>query len=275
MPTLSPKTIEPGHLARWLKRSFAVLGRNFHIWFALSLAFCALCHYLRNWSILALLPLGVLFSFFSSEMAELSFYRSGSLLDVIRLIGYASHETMKQLWAQRWRLLRTLLLFVVVVLVYAGYLLYRLRTESVEQVFATSGDDGFSLWTWIFGPSSPLQAAAYSLIFGNIVTSRTQIMGFLERHIMRCFQIDAEGAHYLRIIAVYRNFRIFRQYHILESAGILCIAMWLPGLAPILICLVPTVHFIIFKELFDDDGLEALDSTKQAVPMPAHAGSPP
>lgn len=273
MNTLEPRLIEPGYLKRWLHRGLTIVGINFHLWFALALSFSALCWVFEGWPAIQM-PLGVAFCYFSIEMAALSTRRLTTLRATSDSLRRAAVEAALEMWHQRLRLL-LIFISVMVVQVLAALFVFKLAPATAQELVSKAPPDYSDIRTWLF-TASPFASAAMAHFLSGIVIDRGQAFGFVRYPLRRAFELPDELAEFLRLKAYRKNQSAALNANLFEMTVLLLSLVALPILAPFLLCLLPAMHYVVFKELFDPEGLPALQEQSLSVPATlakANAGS--
>ena len=262
MTPIQPRTIQPGYLWRWTKTGLSLLGVNFHLWFAFSLLFCGVCYLLSPLYFLRLLA-GIPFVAFSMSMASYSTKRAVSLSELKEVLSGSFARARDELVHMG----RHLFILGIVVTGLDVMTLFR-HAASGKTPHAV---DYHELSTWVFY-DSPFQWGLMGLLAALTVLARGTGFGTVLHSLTQHFGISLEEARIPYLQAVNRNLEVGFKLMAVEFSVLLVCACMIPIVAPLLLCLVPAMHHVMFLELFDPNGLPSESTQEQH--SAAHAPAP-
>ncbi len=242
--TLEPRAVEDGYAKRWTHQSLDLVFRSFHWWFGIQLGLCLLLALLPFGGLLAL-PAGVFAYALSCDLASLSDRSAVSLNAVLTsaraCLGYAG----RLLWANRIALLLAMALSFALVFGLASMAKDSAATPAPAV-------DYRSIWTWVFAPHSPFLTAAAALWVGSFMAA-----GFARRAPMLRYCLASWAGEEQADICLEKAWRknVLPVFFIemLHMAALALTLFLLPIATPFLLCFLPAVSYVAFREMFIDD----------------------
>ncbi len=265
MRTLEPRVIEPGYWMRWTKMALRLLSLNFHLWFAMALLFCGACYLARNVYLLRCL-ICVPFVLFSLEMAALSTHRVVKPREVWQLLSRAVRGAYEELWD-----VRIGVLFVALITVLTDGLNWWLRWSHPSPDAPSAGVDYSEVWNWL-NWHSPLGMGLIGLLAALSLITRGSGFGTVVHQLHQGFGLGYPEARQLHFKATMLNREVSARVATVEFAVLIVGFLFAPFVAPLLLCLIPAMHYVMFKELFDPDGLPAEEAKPMAQPIAVGSG---
>lgn len=242
---IEPRKIAPGFARRWLSQSVELVGRAFHIWFGFAVLFC-LITMVPGWlADVVAIPLGLFACIVSVEIAATADNQEVRLADLPGIVQVAAFGTVRDIWQKRW-----------VILVAALYVLYQLYTGSMHKsapAHPAPPADLTSLWTWIATPDSPLLRSVVVLLCGQMLQGHTATLGTLTYPLQRTFGVDESRARHLLHRAMFKNLAATLFMQVVPMLLLMGVAVFLPIVTPFLLCLLPALSYVAFREMFVDD----------------------
>lgn len=242
---IEPRKIEPGFVRRWFSQSFELIGRAFHIWFGFAMVFCLLTIGLGWLSELAAIPFGLYACIVSIEFAATADNRVVKLSDLPTILHTAAVGTVRDIWQKRWVLL--------IVAVYVLVQFYLGNMPKPTPVREAPVPDLSSLWTWIATTDSPFFKSMLVLLCGQMLQGHTAALGTLSHPLQRTFDIPEGQVRTLLHRAMFKNLPATAFMQLVPLGLIIGASMFLPILAPFLVCLLPALSYVAFREMFVDD----------------------
>jgi hypothetical protein len=263
---IEPRRIAAGFVRRWTSQAGELMSRAFHLWFGLSVVFCAISVVLGELEPLALLPLGLFFYFTSVEIAAAADEREVGLADLPGFLHTAAVGVAQDIWAKRWTLL------IVTILVAVNH--YDQMTHPVAApVRQMPPPDLSNVLTWVIGPASPLVHAVTVLIIGTLLQGETFALSSLAYPLRRAFNVDNGQMRTLLYRACFKNPSVAMFLQTVPLALLLGAAMLLPILAPFLMCFLPALSYVAFREIFIDDNGNREPAKQRATSAIAQGGA--
>jgi hypothetical protein len=242
---IEPRKVASGFALRWFSQSFELIGRAFHVWFGFAMLFCIISMSLGWLPELAVLPLGLFGCIVSIEIAATADNQVVRLADMPTILHTAAVGTVRDIWQKRWVIL------IVAVYMLAQFYLGHLPKPSPVREAPTP--DLTSLWTWIASTDSPFFKSMLVLICGQMLQGHTAALGTLSHPLQRTFEIPEGQVRTLLHRAVFKNLPATAFMQAVPLGLIIAASMFLPILAPFLVCLLPALSYVAFREMFVDD----------------------
>lgn len=244
--TLEPRQVEDGYAKRWCRQALELVFRSFHLWFGLNFGLALVLAVLPFGGLVAI-PVGVFAYVLSCELAALS-DRSNLTLSTLReSIQQCAQYTGRSLWNNRVALLIALVISFTLVLAISVA-----AREATASTPPRPAPDYGSIWTWLFGQDSPFLSFAVALWVGSFMAA-----GFARRLPMLRYCLarwaDESAADVALEKAAQKN--VFPSFFIeMLHMGCLTVSLVLaPSVAPFLMCFLPAVSYVAFREMFIDD----------------------
>lgn len=253
---IEPRKIAPGFARRWLSQSLELVGRAFHIWFGFAMLFCILTMALGWVPDLVAIPLGLFGCIVSIEIAATADTQEVRLSDMPAILHAAAVGTVRDIWQKRWVLL--------IVAVYILVQLYLGNTPKSAPVREAPPPDLTNLWTWIATIDSPFFKSALVLLCGQMLQGHTAALGTLSYPLQRAFDVDEGQVRHLLHRALFKNLPATAFMQAVPLILIVGATMFLPILTPFLVCFLPALSYVVFREMFVDDKGNR-EPAKQAV----------
>lgn len=249
---IEPRSVAPGFTRRWSREALELMGRSFHTWFAVAVVL-SLSIWALPGSALLSVPLGLLFYCVSTEIAAVSDQRVLRVTELPGIFQVALQECVRDLYAKRWVLL------VSVALIAAAHLW--VQAQPVQGPAASPAPvDLADPLTWVFGSllgkESPFISGAISLWAGAALQGRSAYaLSSLVYPLRRTFGLqDEDQLSALTSKAMRRNPTVALLLGPVQVAVVIFTALALPILGPFLMCFLPAVSYVAFREVFVDDG---------------------
>jgi len=242
---IEPRKVAPGFVRRWLAQSLELLTRAFHIWFGFSVVFCFITMGLGWLPELAAIPLGLFGCIASVEIAATADNRDVRLADIPVILYTAALGTIRDIWQKRW-----ILLIVATYMLVQVYLGHSAKPTPVRVVPPA---DLTNLLTWIATPDSPFIKSILVLLCGQMLQGHTAALGTLTHPLQRAFGVDESRARTLLHRAMFKNIPATAFLQIVPLSVLACAGVFLPIAAPLLMCFLPALSYVAFREMFIDD----------------------
>lgn len=255
---IEPRRIAAGFVRRWTSQAGELMSRAFHLWFGLSVVFCAISVVLGELEPLALMPLGLFFYFTSVEIAAAADEREVGLTDVPGFLHTAAVGVIHDIWAKRGTLL------IVSILVAASHY-EAMMHPAVAPVSQAPPPDLSNVLTWVIGPASPLVHAVMVLLIGALLQGESFALSSLSYPLRRAFQVDNGQLRTLLYRACFKNPSVAMFLQIVPLVLILGVAMLLPIITPFLMCFLPALSYVAFREIFVDDNGNRAPAKRRAT----------
>lgn len=245
---LEPKQIEPGWARRWPREAAALVGQNFHLWFALMLGATALAvglTYLPA-SLLTLLVLAVFTFKLSQEFAMAAEHAPVGLAQVSSMAAAAARATGPEIQRNPFLLFLLTGLAALDVARRAGLL----GVVAVPAATATAAATGMPSLAELVFYWKPLASAHVLYSFGVLVAFRPVIGGLLVYPLQRMHGLDFEQAERLVTQGARRNVKVMLAGDAVLFFGTLVLMLLLPVALPFLLCLGPALSYVACREMF-------------------------
>lgn len=248
---LEPRVVEAGSLKRWTKQALELVGRSFHAWFGLAVVLSLGAWFLEQLAYGASILLTTFGFALSSEIAAISdrqVLRISDFPDVVR-------AAVSQLIIE----IRVLWLPVVLVVIVAPVLQFALYAWAIAYQAAhptppIAPVNYYQLTTWLFSQRSPFSASAWGSFSAATFYGYTRWrLGSLRYPLRRAFELSEEAAEALTVKAWIKNPQVSVNYSSFVLTMSMVAMVFLPILAPFLLCFLPALNYVAFREMFIDD----------------------
>jgi hypothetical protein len=241
---LKPKHIEPGWARRWPREAVALVGPNFHLWFALMIAATVLAVGLAHlpFRLLTILVLGVVTYKLSQELAVAAEHGQVGLGQVGGMLVEAVRATGPELARNRFLVTIVVAMSLLVAAGNAGLL----GAPAVPPQEA-SGMPSLAELVFYW---KPLVAASWLYTLGMLTSARPAIGGVLVYPLQRMHGVNFDQAARLVSMGARRNIKAVIGGDALLFLGGLVLLTLLPVALPFLLCLGPAVSYVACREMF-------------------------
>jgi hypothetical protein len=244
---IEPRRVAPGYARRWSRQALELMGRSFHSLFALALGMCGATWALEQAHLVLVTPfllawaLGV-----AMEIVSVSDNHVLRMADLPSIFATAAREVVYEARTAA----RTILLIGVIATLAIGW--SNMQPEAAVQKLAAP--DLSNPLVWIFSDASPFTPASMMLILAASLQGYTVLdLAGLRQPLRREFGLEEEQVKLLLRQASQKNYRLAVEIA-LAARVLILVAIWaMPGLTPLLLCFLPALAYVAFREIFVDD----------------------
>lgn len=242
---IEPRRVAPGYARRWSREALELVGRSFHTLFALALTTCGLTWVLEQAHLVVLTPF--LLAWALGAAVEIVSISDNHVLRVSDLPGVfltAARELFYEI--------RISARYITGILVFAA-LLFAWSAMQPPLPRSVPADLSDPL-VWLFSEASPLTPAAMMLFLAASLQRYTLLdLGGLRHPLRRQFGLDEAGVRLVLRQAADKNSQLSLQFALTTRLLMVIAIGGLPVLTPFLMCFMPALVYVAFREIFVDD----------------------
>lgn len=250
---LKPKHIEPGWARRWPREAAALVGENFHMWFAAMLALTVIGVFVAflPFDGVIFLLLGVFSIKLSQELALAAEHKQVAPANFTTMIAEAARATIPEIGRNK---------FFVTFLVF-------LSIYKVAAISGMLGAETAKVWPQGFGSSMgfpslaelvfdwpPLLRAGGLYCFGVMAAHNPAIGGTLVYPLQRMHGVSFEQAERLVLLGGRRNMKMVLALDGAIFLGAMILLVFLPIMLPFFLVFGPAVSYVACREMFGTGG---------------------
>ena len=266
---IEPRKVEPGFVKRWSKQALELMERSFHLWFGIAVVLS-----LAAWAgdrvfFGVSLALGTLLFAISAEIAVISDNDHFDIGDIPDIVAAAWQQALHELWTHRVGVILFVIAIPVVVLALAAGV-DPAKEPPPPPPPVTYGDP----FVWLFSNSSPFSSAAWAaFIVANLYGYTKWGLNGMRYHLRRTFDLSEEAADILAEKAAQKNREVAAGFPLVMMSSLAVALIFLPILAPFVLCFVPALNYVAFREIFLDDKGNRQPARKTATKLATHGAA--
>lgn len=244
---IEPRRVAPGYVRRWARQALELMGRSFHSLFALALVMCGVSWALEQAHLVLLTPFLLAWSMGAAmEIVSISDNHVLRMADLPSIFATAAREVVYEA-----RTAARTILFIGLIAALAFAWVHMQPETAARKLVAP---DLSNPLVWIFSDASPFTPASMMLILAASLQGYTVLdLAGLRHPLRREFGLEEEQVKLLLRQASQKNSRPAIEMA-LAARGLILVAIWgMPGLTPLLLCFLPALTYVAFREIFIDD----------------------